>query len=59
MKYLEKVREMKRHFNGYKVQQIPRDDNNKADKLAKAAAKNHAMPPDVFSKVIKEPSIKV
>jgi hypothetical protein len=54
MKYLEKVREMERHFKGYSVQHIPRDDNNEADKLAKAAARNHATPPDVFFKIIKE-----
>jgi hypothetical protein len=58
MKYLEKVREMERHFKGYSVQHIPRNDNNKADKLAKAAAQNHAMPPVVFFKIIKEQSIK-
>jgi hypothetical protein len=58
MKYLEKVRKMERHFKGYSVQHIPRDDNNEADKLAKAAAGNHAMPPDVFFKIIKEPSIQ-
>jgi hypothetical protein len=58
MKYLEKVREMERHFKGYSVQHIPRDDNNEADKLAKAAAGNQAMPPDVFFEIIKEPSIK-
>jgi ribonuclease HI len=58
MKYLEKVREMERHFKGYSVQHIPRDDNNEADKLAKAAARNQAMPPDVFFKIIKKPSIK-
>jgi ribonuclease HI len=57
MKYLEKVREMERHFNGYSVQHIPRDDNNEADKLAKAAARNNAMPPDVFLEIIKESSI--
>jgi ribonuclease HI len=39
MKYLEKVREMERHFKGYSVQHIPRDDNNEADKKAKAAAR--------------------
>jgi ribonuclease HI len=33
MKYLGKVREMERHFKGYSVQHIPRDDNNEADKL--------------------------
>jgi hypothetical protein len=58
MKYLEKVREMERHFKGYSVQHIPRDDNNEAAKLAKAAARNHAMPLDVFFKIIKEPSIQ-
>jgi ribonuclease HI len=55
MKYLEKVREMKRHFKGHLVQHIPRDNNNEADKLAKAVARNQAMPPDVFSEIIKEP----
>jgi ribonuclease HI len=58
MKYLEKVREMERHFKGYSVQHIPRNDNNEADKLAKAVAQNHAMPPDMFFEFIKEPSIK-
>jgi ribonuclease HI len=57
MKYLEKVREMERHFKGYSVQHIPRDDNNETDKLVKAVARNQAMPPDVFFDIIKEPSI--
>jgi ribonuclease HI len=57
MKYLEKVREMERHFKCYLVQHIPRDDSNEADKLAKAAARNQEMPPDVFFEIIKE-SIK-
>jgi ribonuclease HI len=58
MKYLEKVREMERHFKGYSVQHIPRDDNNEADKLAKVATRNQELPPDVFFKIIREPSIK-
>jgi ribonuclease HI len=58
MKYMEKVREMERHFKGYSVQHIPRDDNNEADKLAKAAARNQELPPDVFFEIIREPSIK-
>jgi hypothetical protein len=57
MKYLEKVREMERHFKGYSVQHIPRDDNNEADKLAKAA-RNQELPQDVFFEIIREPSIK-
>jgi hypothetical protein len=40
------------------VQHIPRDDSNEADKLAKAAARNQEMPPDVFFEIIKEPSTK-
>jgi hypothetical protein len=40
------------------VQHIPRDDNNEADKLAKAAARNQELPLDVFFEIIKEPSIK-
>jgi hypothetical protein len=28
MKYLEKVREMERHYKDYSVQHNPRDDNN-------------------------------
>jgi hypothetical protein len=58
MKYLEKVREMEKHFKGYSVQHIPRDDNNEADKMAKAAAKNQELPPDVFLEIIRELSIK-
>jgi ribonuclease HI len=58
MKYLEKVREMERYFKGYSVQDIPRDDNNEADKLAKAAVRNQELPPDVFFEIIREPSIK-
>jgi hypothetical protein len=58
IKYLEKVREMERHFKGYSVQHIPRDDNNEADKLAKVAGRNQAMSLDVFFEIIKEPSIK-
>jgi ribonuclease HI len=58
MKYLEKVREMERHFKGYSVQHIPRDDNNEVEKIAKAAARNQEMPPDVFFELIKELSIK-
>jgi hypothetical protein len=58
MKYLDKVREMEKHFKGYSDCDIPRNDNNEADKLAKSAAQNHAMPLDVFFKIIREPSVK-
>jgi hypothetical protein len=58
VKYLEKVREMEKHFRGYTVQHISRNDNNKADKLAKIAAQKQAMSPDVFFEIIRELSIK-
>jgi hypothetical protein len=60
MKYLEKVREMEIHFKGYTIQHISRDDNNEADRLAKAATRNQEMPPDVFFEIIpqEEPSMK-
>jgi ribonuclease HI len=58
MKYFEKVREVERYFKSYSVQHIPRDDNNEAGKLAKAAARNQEMPPDVFFEIIKELSDK-
>jgi ribonuclease HI len=51
-KYLKKVREMEKHFKGYSVHHIPRNYNNEVDKLAKAAAQNHAMPLDVFYEII-------
>jgi hypothetical protein len=58
LKYLEKVREMEKHFKGYTIQHISRNDNNEADKLAKAATQKQAIPPDVFCKIIREQSIK-
>jgi ribonuclease HI len=58
VKYLEKVREMEKHFKGYTVQHISRNDNNEADKLAKAAAQKQAMLPYVFFEIIREPSIE-
>jgi hypothetical protein len=49
---------MEKHFRGYTVQHISRNDNNKADKLAKIAAQKQAMSPDVFFEIIRELSIK-
>lgn len=45
--YLEIVRAMEKYFNGFTIQHIPRLLNNKADKLAKAAARTQPLPPDV------------
>lgn len=46
--YLETVRAMEKHFNGFSIEHIPRPKNSKADKLARAAARKQPLPPDVF-----------
>ena len=46
--YLEAVRSMEKHFKRFTVIHIPRDENQEADKLSKAAAHKEALPPDVF-----------
>ena len=56
--YLEAVRSMEKHFKGFTVIHIPRDENQEADKLTKAAARKEALPPDVFYEKITKPSIK-
>jgi len=56
--YLEAVRSMEKHFKGFTVIHIPRDENQEADKLAKAAAHKEPLPPDVFYKKITNPSTK-
>jgi ribonuclease HI len=39
---------MEKHFAGFTVRHVPRSENTKADKLAKAAAQKAPMPADVF-----------
>lgn len=56
-KYLEAVRSMEKHSRGITVQNIPRNENDDADKIAKAAAQKDHIPPDVFYEVITSPSI--
>jgi ribonuclease HI len=48
IQYLEAVRATEKHFNGFSIEHIPRALNDKADKLAKAAARKQPFPPDVF-----------
>jgi ribonuclease HI len=48
IKYLAAVRRMEKHFAGFTVRHVPRSENTKADKLAKAAAQKAPMPADVF-----------
>ena len=47
-KYLAAVRSMEKYFLGFSVRSFPRTQNKHADVLAKAAAENDPLPPDVF-----------
>jgi ribonuclease HI len=42
--YLEAVRAMEKHFNGFTVEHIPRAQNSEVDKVAKAAARKQPLP---------------
>jgi len=53
---LEALRSMEKYFKGFMVIHTQRDENQEADKLAKAAAHKEALPPDVFYEKITNPS---
>ena len=55
---LEALRSMEKYFKGFMVIHTQRDENQEADKLAKAAAHKEALPPDVFYEKITNPSTK-
>jgi hypothetical protein len=44
---------MEKYFFGFSVKKMPREQNNEADMLAKAAAQKEPLPPDVFYEVLK------
>ena len=46
--YLEAVRSMEKHFMGFTIIHIPRDENHEEDKLTKAVAYKEALPPNAF-----------
>lgn len=58
IKYLVAVRRMEKHFTGFSLQHVPRAENMEADELAKAAAQNLTMPPDVFIQTLTIKAIK-
>jgi ribonuclease HI len=57
-KYLQFLRDQEKHFEGFTVKNISRNDNSDADELAKAAAQNSSLPQDVFYQILKQASIK-
>ena len=56
--YLDAVRAMEKYFKGFTAIHIPRSQNDKADKLAKAAACKEPLPPDVFYELRSPPQNK-
>jgi len=55
-RYLAVVRGLERRFKGFTLQYIPRAENSEADKLAKAAANNTALPEGTFYQIIEAPA---
>jgi hypothetical protein len=55
---LQFLRDQEKHFVGFTVKNISRNDNSDADELAKAAAQNSSLPQDVFYQILKQASIK-
>ena len=52
-KYLATVRSMKKYFLGFSIRSFRRSQNQQADQLAKVAAQNDPLPPDVFFKTLR------
>ena len=48
---------MEKYFLGFSVRSFPRAQNKQADILAKAAAKNQPLPPDVFFETLRHGSV--
>ena len=59
VKYLMAVRRMEKHFTGFSLRHVARDENTKVDELAKAAAQNLTLPLDVFVQALTIKAIKV
>jgi ribonuclease HI len=57
-RYLQFLRDQEKHFEGFTVKNISRNDNSDADELAKAATQNTSLPQDVFYQILKQASIK-
>jgi ribonuclease HI len=57
-RYLQFLKDQEKHFEGFIVKNISRNDNADADELAKAAAQNTSLLQDVFYQILKRTSIK-
>ena len=57
--YCDKVRRLEDKFYGLELNHIARRYNETADELAKIASGRTMVPPDVFSRDIHQPSVKI
>jgi ribonuclease HI len=58
-KYLDTVRRLEAFFEGFSFKNIPREENEHADLLAKLAAQGLPLPSEVFFETIKAPSVEL
>jgi hypothetical protein len=57
--YCDEVRRLEDKFYGLELNHIARRYNETADKLAKIASGRTTVPPDVFSRILHQPSVKI
>jgi hypothetical protein len=57
--YCDKVRRLEDKFHGLELNHVARRYNETADELAKIASGRTAVPPNVFSRDIYQPSVKI
>jgi ribonuclease HI len=57
--YSDEVRRLEDKFHGLELNHVARRYNETADELAKIASGRTAVPPDVFSRDISQPSVKL
>jgi hypothetical protein len=57
--YCDEVRRLEDKFYGMELNHIARRYNETADELAKIASGRTTIPPDVFSRDINQPSVKI
>jgi ribonuclease HI len=57
--YCDKVRSLENKFYGLELNHIARRYNETADELAKIASGQTTVPPDVFSRDLRQPSVKI
>jgi hypothetical protein len=57
--YCDEVRRLEDKFYGLKLNHIARRYNETADELAKIASGRTTVPPDVFSRDLHQPSVKI